>query len=88
MEKYIRAGSGSHKETHGKETENCFIITESPTKWFGITYKMVQNHLQFADCSRRKLKMLDNIEECGIVNMEQICRLFREWKNRETFDKI
>lgn len=32
--------------------------------------------------------MLDNIEECGIGNMKQVCRLFREWKNRETFDKI
>ncbi len=32
--------------------------------------------------------MLDNIEECGIGNMEQVCRLFREWKSQETFDKI
>lgn len=49
---------------------------------------MVRNHLQFADCSRQKLKMPDNIKECGIGNMEQVCRLFREWKSRETFDKI
>ena len=49
---------------------------------------MVRNNLQFADCSGRKSKMLDNIEECGIGNMEQVCRLFREWKSRETFDKI
>lgn len=32
--------------------------------------------------------MLDSIEECGIGNMERVCRLFREWKSRETFDKI
>lgn len=32
--------------------------------------------------------MLDNIEEYGIGNMGQVCRLFREWKNRETLDKV
>lgn len=83
MEKYIRAGSESHKETYGKKTEekSCFIVTESPTEWFGIADNL-------SNVLGRELEMLDNIEECDIGNMELVCRLFREWENRETFDKI